>query len=41
MSNIKEWFLEHVNEISDEELLRQGYRQDDIDFLKGRDGKES
>lgn len=41
MSNIKEWFLEHANEISDEELLRQGYSQDDIDFLKGRDGKES
>lgn len=41
MSNIKEWFLKHVDEIPDEELLRQGYSQTDIDFLKNREEEES
>lgn len=41
MSNIKEWFLKHADEIPDEELLRQGYSQSDIDFLKNREEEES
>lgn len=41
MSNIKEWFLKHADEIPDEELLRQWYSQSDIDFLKNREEEES
>lgn len=38
MSKIKEWFLTHIDEFSDEELLKEGYSQE-IDFLKRRDIK--
>ena len=39
MSRIKEWFLTHIDEFSDEELLKEGYSQEEIDFLKRRDIK--
>lgn len=37
MGKIKEWFLTHIDEYSDEELKTQGYSQKEIDFLKNRD----
>ena len=30
MSRIKEWFLTHIDEFSDEELLKEGYSQEEI-----------
>lgn len=39
MSRIKEWFLTRIDEFSDEELLKEGYSQEEIDFLKRRDIK--
>lgn len=36
MGKMKEWFLTHINEFSDEELRTQGYSQKEIDFLKNR-----
>lgn len=40
MGRIKEWFLEHIDEYSDEELLDMGYSKEDIDFLKNRTTNE-
>lgn len=38
MSRIKEWFLTHIDEFSDEELLKEGIAKKN-DFLKRRDIK--
>lgn len=34
MSAIKRWFEDHITELSDEELFKMGYDQEDIDFLR-------
>lgn len=34
MSRIKEWFLTHIDEFSDEELLKEGYSKKKLIFLK-------
>ena len=39
MGRVKEWFLNHIHEFSDEELLKAGYSQEEINFLKNRDIK--
>lgn len=36
MGKVKEYFLEHIDEYSDEQLSNDGYSQEDIDFLKNR-----
>lgn len=34
MSAIKRWFEDHIDSMTDEELLAIGYEQEDIDFLR-------
>ena len=34
MSAIKRWFEDHISEITDEELLEDGYEQKEIDFMR-------
>lgn len=34
MSAIKRWYEDHISELSDEELFKMGYDQEDIDFLR-------
>lgn len=34
MGAMKSWFEEHISDFSDEELLKMGYEQEDIEFLR-------
>lgn len=34
MSAIKRWFEEHISDFTDEELLEDGYSQEDINFMR-------
>lgn len=34
MSAMKRWFEEHISDFSDEELLKMGYEQEDIEFMR-------
>lgn len=34
MSAIKRWFEEHFAEFTDEELLADGYEQEEIDYMR-------
>lgn len=34
MSAIKRWLEDHISELADEELLEDGFRQEDIDFMR-------
>jgi len=34
MSAIKRWFEDHISDFTDEELLKDGYEQEEIDFMR-------
>lgn len=34
MSAIKRWLEDHISELSDEELLENGFEQENIDFMR-------
>lgn len=34
MSEMKKWLEEHISEFTDEELEKNGYEQEDIDFMR-------
>lgn len=34
MGAVKRWLEDHIQELTDEELLAMGYKQEQIDFLK-------
>lgn len=34
MSKIKSWFEDHIDTISDEELVKMGYDPEEIQFLR-------
>lgn len=34
MGAMKSWFEDHIPEFTDEELLEDGYSQEDIDFMR-------
>lgn len=34
MGAMKSWFEDHVKEFTDEELLEDGYSQEDIEFVR-------
>lgn len=34
MSAMKRWFEDHISDFTDEELLKDGYEQEDIDFMR-------
>lgn len=37
MGKIKEWFMDHLDEYSDEELADMGYSEEEIAFLRGNE----